>query len=203
MFTSRGGHSKPSSVSNCHYYHEGRLADAGHVCWITWWVLRPFLVNFTISAFATARLLRWRQYACLERLQRKQLPQIAYDQRFVLATGGICWHTHRRTARTIRHHTTRPPGRTRSKPNCTSPMSPDYTRLDADCAKAKRQTRAFERWYRRKKLDSDLLVWIGQARKKQRLFAAKQNQFWDKKISDSKDDLEKPWRHLSGALWKV
>jgi len=90
-----------------------------------------------------------------------------------------------------------------SKPNCTSPMSADYTRFDADCAKAKRQTRAFEWWYQREKLDSDLLVWIGQARKKQRLFAAKQNQFWDKKISDSKGDLEKPWRHLSGALWKV
>ena len=75
--------------------------------------------------------------------------------------------------------------------------------FDADCAKAKRRTRAFERRYRRTKLDSDRLVWIGQARKKQQLFAAKQNQFWEKKISDSKGDPKKLWRHLSGVLRKV
>ena len=111
----------------------------------------------------------------------------------------IIWHTGRRAARTIRYHATRPPGQTRSVSNCTSPMSADYT----DCAKAKRRTRAFKRRYRRTKLDSDWLVWIGQARKKQQLFAAKQNQFWEKKISDSKGDPKKLWWHLSGVLRKV
>ena len=81
-----------SGADTRRHHHEERPADAGHMCWITWWVLRPFLVDFTMTASATARLLRWRQYACLEGLQRRQLLQRASGQRFVPATGGICWH---------------------------------------------------------------------------------------------------------------
>ena len=172
----------PPGADTWRHHPEERPADAGHMCWTTWWVLRSFLVDFTITASATARLLRWRQYACIEGLQRREVPQRASGQRFVPATGGICWHTGRRTARTIRHHTTRPLRQIRSVSNCTSPMSADYTRFDADCAKAKCRTRAFERRCRRTMLDSDRLVWIGQARKKQQLFATKQNKFWEKKI---------------------
>ena len=104
----------------------GGPPSAGHTRWIAWRVLRPFLVDLTIAAAATARLFRWRQHACLEGLQQRQLPQRASGQRFVPATGGIFWHTCRRAAITIRYHATRPPGQTRSVSNCTSPMSADY-----------------------------------------------------------------------------
>ena len=62
-----------------HGHLQGRTLDAiitrkdlpmPDMCCITWRVLRPFLVNFTISASATARLLHLRQYACLKGLQR-------------------------------------------------------------------------------------------------------------------------------------
>ena len=117
----------PPGAHSWRHHHEEGPPSAGHMRWITWWVLRPFLVDFTITASATTRLLRWRQYACLEGLQRRQLPQRASGQRFVSATGGIFWHTGRRAARTIRYHATRPPRQTRSVSNCTSPMSADYT----------------------------------------------------------------------------
>jgi len=47
----------PPGADTRRHHHEERPADA-------WWVLRPFLVNFTMSASETARLLCWRQYAC-------------------------------------------------------------------------------------------------------------------------------------------
>ena len=43
------------------------------MCWTTWWVLRSFLVDFTITASATARLLRWRQGSSEERFRRELL----------------------------------------------------------------------------------------------------------------------------------
>ena len=115
----------------------------------------------------------------------------------------LCWHTDWQAARMVQHHATRlldkhAPCRT-ARLRC----QPTTHWFDANCANTKRHTRAFERLYRRTKLDSDWLVWIGQALRKQQLFAAKQNQFWEKKISDSKGDPKKLWRHLSGVLRNV
>ena len=139
----------------------------------------------------------------LEGLQRRQLLQRASGQRFVSATGGICWHTGRRAARRIRHHARALLGKhapCRTERHRCQPTTPWF---DADCAKAKCRTRAFERRYRRTKLDSDRLVWI-RAREKQPLFAAKKiSSAWEKKLSDSKRNPKKLWRHHWGVLRKV
>ena len=51
----------------------------------------------------------------------------------------------------------------------------------ADCAAAKRKTRALEQRYRRTRLVSDRLAWTTQAQKKHQLCARKQSEFWERK----------------------
>ena len=72
--------------------------------------------------------------------------------------------------------------------------------FDADCAAAKRNTRALEQRYRRTRLDSDRLAWTTQARKKHQLYGRKHSEFWERKISDSRGDPKKLWRQLKSVL---
>ena len=58
--------------------------------------------------------------------------------------------------------------------------------FDADCAAAKRRTRAFEQRYRRTRLVSDRLAWTTEAQKKHQLYGRKQSEFWERKITDSR-----------------
>ena len=44
----------------------------------------------------------------------------------------------------------------------------------------------FERRYRRTRSNADRRSWIDQTRCKQRLYASKQNQYWDDNISSSR-----------------
>ena len=72
--------------------------------------------------------------------------------------------------------------------------------FDTDCAAAKRRTRAFEQHHRRTRLVSDRLAWTTQAQKKHRLYGRKQSEFWERKITDSRGDPKKLWRHLKSVL---
>ena len=77
------------------------------------------------------------------------------------------------------------------------PLTPWY---DADCAAAKRKARMFERRYRKTELPGDRLSWIDQVRIMHKLFASKQNSFWQSKIKDSSGDPKKLWKTLSRVL---
>ena len=72
--------------------------------------------------------------------------------------------------------------------------------FDANCAAAKRRTRAFEQRYRRTRLVSDRLAWTTQALKKHRLYGRKHSEFWERRITDSRGDPKKLWRDLKSVL---
>ena len=72
--------------------------------------------------------------------------------------------------------------------------------FDADCATAKRKTRALEQQYRRTRLVSDRLAWSTQAQKKHQLYGRKQSEFWERKITESRGDTKKLWRQLKSVL---
>ena len=72
--------------------------------------------------------------------------------------------------------------------------------FDADCAAAKRWTRAFEQRYRRTRLVSDRLAWTTKAQKKHRLYGRKQSESWEREITDSRGVPKKLWRHLKSVL---
>jgi hypothetical protein len=69
-----------------------------------------------------------------------------------------------------------------------------------DCAAAKRKARMFERRYRRTRSNADRREWISQIRLKQRLYAKKQNSFWEDKIVSSQGKPQKLWANLSAVL---
>ena len=74
--------------------------------------------------------------------------------------------------------------------------------FDSDCAAAKRRARMFERRYRRTHSAADRRRrdWITEVRRKQRLYTAKQNSYWEAKIADSQGKLLKLWATLSAVL---
>ena len=72
--------------------------------------------------------------------------------------------------------------------------------FDAECAAAKRKTRALERRYRRTRLVDDRTAWTTQAQKKHQLYGRKQSEFWERKITDSRGDPKKLWRNLKSVL---
>ena len=57
--------------------------------------------------------------------------------------------------------------------------------FDSACAAAKRRARMFERRYRRTHSAADRRDWIAEVRRKQRLYSAKQNSYWEAKIANS------------------
>lgn len=72
--------------------------------------------------------------------------------------------------------------------------------FDSDCAAAKRKARMFERRYRRTRSNADRREWIREVRLKQRLYAKKQNSFWEDKIANSQGKPQKLWANLSAVL---
>ena len=64
----------------------------------------------------------------------------------------------------------------------------------------KRITRMFERRYRRSCSNADRHSWIDQTRRKQRVYASKQNQYWEDKISSSRGNPLRLWTNLSAVL---
>ena len=77
------------------------------------------------------------------------------------------------------------------------PLTPWF---DSDCAAARRRTRAFERRYRRTKATSDRLAWTVQVRWLHKLYAEKQNLFWESKVKDSRGNPKKLWKTLASVL---
>ena len=74
--------------------------------------------------------------------------------------------------------------------------------FDADCAAAKRKTRALERRYRNTGSLFDRSAWIAQQRSKQRLYSQKQNKYWENRITDSHGNPKKLWKNLTSVLRK-
>ena len=74
--------------------------------------------------------------------------------------------------------------------------------FDADCAAAKRKTRALERRYRNTGSLEDQSAWIVQQRSKQRLYSQKQNKYWENRITDSHGNPKKLWNNLASVLRK-
>jgi Reverse transcriptase (RNA-dependent DNA polymerase)/Endonuclease-reverse transcriptase len=72
--------------------------------------------------------------------------------------------------------------------------------FDSDCVAAKRRTRAFERRYRRTCSSADRCAWIDEVRRKHRLYASKQNGYWEDKIAGSHGKPLKLWSNLSAVL---
>ena len=74
--------------------------------------------------------------------------------------------------------------------------------FDADCAAAKRKTRALERRYRNTGSLEDRSAWVAQQRSKQRLYSQKQNKYWENRITDSRGNPKKLWKNLASVLRK-
>src|SRR5260221_633020 len=79
------------------------------------------------------------------------------------------------------------------------PLTPWY---DADCAAAKRRTRAFERRFRRTGLLTDAQSWTKQRVLLKELYSAKQNSYWENKVRSSSGNPKKVWKALSAVLCK-
>ena len=77
------------------------------------------------------------------------------------------------------------------------PITPWF---DSDCAAARRRTPALERRYRRTKITNDRLAWTVQVRRLHKLYAEKQNLFWESKVKDSRGNPKKLWKTLSSVL---
>ena len=58
----------------------------------------------------------------------------------------------------------------------------------------------FERRYRRTHSATDRRDWITEVRHKQRLYTAKQNSYWEAKITDTQGKPLKLWATLSAVL---
>ena len=65
---------------------------------------------------------------------------------------------------------------------------------------SEKKTRMFERRYRRTRSNADRRSWIDQTRRKQRLYASKQNQYWEDKIRSSRGNPSRMWTNLSAVL---
>ena len=59
-------------------------------------------------------------------------------------------------------------------------------------------SRMIERRYRRTKSDTDRLAWVQQLKKMHMLYEEKNHQHWRTNIADSKGNMKKLWRTLSG-----
>ena len=58
----------------------------------------------------------------------------------------------------------------------------------------------FERRYRRTRSTADRRDWINEIRRKRKLYASKQNSYWEDKIASSRGKPTKLWANLSAVL---
>ena len=57
-----------------------------------------------------------------------------------------------------------------------------------------------ERCYRRTRSTADRRDWIDEVRRKHKLYASKQNSYWEDKIASSRGTPAKLWANLSAVL---
>ena len=82
----------------------------------------------------------------------------------------------------------------RSSRRRVSPLTPWF---DAECSASKRKSRMLERRYRRTRSKMDRLEWLSQQRRKHPLYHAKQNSYWEAKITESRGNPKKLWKNLA------
>ena len=84
----------------------------------------------------------------------------------------------------------------KSRSNLASPW------FDEACRSMKRDVRRLERRYRRSREAADRLAWVNAIREKHYFFKTKENQYWERTITEQKSDSKKLWRTVSTVLGK-
>ena len=84
----------------------------------------------------------------------------------------------------------------KSRSNLASPW------FDEACRSMKRDVRRLERRYRRSREAADRLAWVTAIREKHYFFKTKENQYWERTITEQKSDSKKLWRTVSTVLGK-
>jgi len=77
------------------------------------------------------------------------------------------------------------------------PLSPWF---DSECRAARRRTRMCERRYRRTHSASHCQAWVRELEKKKQLIRAKQEAYWNSRISANAGRPQKLWRCLDSLL---
>ena len=95
-----------------------------------------------------------------------------------------------RTGRFRLHHSVK------SRSNLASPW------FDEECRSVKRNVRRLERCYRQSREAADRLAWVIAIREKHYFFKTKENEYWERTLTEHRSDSKKFWRTVSTVLGK-
>ena len=85
-------------------------------------------------------------------------------------------------------------------PKKTQTKRVDTPWFDVDCRAAKRRARRLKRRYYKSKLDCDRRAWISELKTTAKVYEAKRNSFWSKKINENSANSKKLWHSLNAVL---